>query len=170
MFTINILFVITFCIRLYTLSISIRNEKNLIAKGAIQYGKTNSILLSIAHIVFYFCAIIEANIRHATIMTLSLAGLVILFFAIVMLFVVINQLKDIWTVKLYILPEHKINDSFLFKYIRHPNYFLNIIPELIGLSLLCHAQTTACYGLPIYAILLFIRIRQEEQVMAPLRI
>lgn len=169
MLLINTLFIITFCVRLYTLSISIKNEKRLIEKGAVQYGKTNSMLLSVAHVAFYLCAIAEANIRQATLNTLSITGLVILLFAIVMLFVVIHQLKEIWTVKLYILPEHKINQSFLFKYVRHPNYFLNIIPELIGLSLLCHAQTTACYGLPIYAVLLFVRIRQEEKAMAHLR-
>ena len=169
MFLINSLFIVIFCIRLYSLSISIRNEKRLIAKGAIQYGKTNSMLLSLAHVTFYLSAIIEANVHQIGMTTLSWTGLGVLLFAIAMLFVVIRELGEIWTVKLYILPEHQVNQSFLFKYVRHPNYFLNIIPELIGLSLLCHAVNTAHYGLPIYAVLLLIRIRQEEKAMAHLR-
>ena len=82
-----------------------------------------------------------------------------------MLFYVIYQLKEIWTVKIYILPNHKINTSFIFKYFRHPNYFLNIIPELIGLSLLCQAKLTAMFILPLYMIILAIRIMQEEKAM-----
>lgn len=124
MLFINITFACILAIRFYSLSISIRHEKALIAKGAIQYGKRNSTLLSIAHVVFYFAAIIEANNQNLSFNSTSQIGLAILIFAIAMLFYVIYELKEIWTVKLYILPEHHINRSFLFKYVRHPNYFL----------------------------------------------
>ncbi|OOF70606.1 isoprenylcysteine carboxyl methyltransferase family protein [Rodentibacter caecimuris] len=168
MLFINIILAIILGLRFYTLSISIRNEKTLIAKGAIQYGKTNSMLLSVAHIAFYIAAIYEANYHLIEFNHISQIGLIILIFAIAMLFYVIHTLKEIWTVKIYILPNHKINRSFLFKYVRHPNYFLNIIPELIGLSLFCHATNTAMIGLPIYLVILAIRIKQEEKAMAHL--
>ncbi|WP_386689906.1 MULTISPECIES: isoprenylcysteine carboxyl methyltransferase family protein [unclassified Lonepinella] len=168
MLFINIIFTIILAIRFYSLSISIRNEKALIAQGAIQYGKANSSLLSVAHILYYASAIIEANYRHIVFNTISLIGLTILIVAIAMLFYIIYELKEIWTVKIYILPNHKINRSFLFKYIRHPNYFLNIIPELVGLALFCQASVTALIGLPIYLIILAIRIKQEENAMAHL--
>ncbi|HHF5841662.1 membrane protein [Haemophilus influenzae] len=168
MLFINITFACILAIRFYSLSISIRHEKALIAKGAIQYGKRNSTLLSIAHVVFYFAAIIEANNQNLSFNSTSQIGLAILIFAIAMLFYVIYELKEIWTVKLYILPEHHINRSFLFKYVRHPNYFLNIIPELIGLSLFCQAKYTALIGLPIYLLILAVRIKQEESAMAHL--
>lgn len=168
MLFINIIFAIILSLRFYTLSISIRNEKALISKGAVQYGKNNSMLLSVAHIVFYMAAICEANYRQIGFDQVSQIGLAILIFAIAMLFYVIYVLKEIWTVKIYILPNHKINRSFLFKYVRHPNYFLNIIPELIGLSLFCHSTNTAMIGLPIYLVILTIRIKQEEKAMAHL--
>lgn len=84
-------------------------------------------------------------------------------FAYAMLFYVIYKLHDVWTVKLYIIPDHRIEKSFLFRTVRHPNYYLNIIPELIGVALLCNAWYTLLIGLPIYACLLAIRIRQEEE-------
>lgn len=168
MLFVNIIFTIILTLRFYTLFISIRNEKALVAKGAIQYGKINSMLLSIAHVAFYIAAIYEANYRLIGFDEVSQIGLAILIFSIVMLFYVIYALKEIWTVKIYILPNHKINRSFLFKYVRHPNYFLNIIPELIGLSLFCHAVNTVMIGLPIYLIILAVRIKQEEKAMAHL--
>ncbi|OOF54260.1 isoprenylcysteine carboxyl methyltransferase family protein [Rodentibacter genomosp. 2] len=168
MLLINIIFVIILSLRFYTLSISIRNERSLINKGAVQYGKTNSTLLSVAHITFYIAAICEANYRLIGFDLVSQIGLAILIFAIAMLFYVIYELKEIWTVKIYILPNHKINRSFLFRYVRHPNYFLNIIPELIGLCLFCHAINVAIVGLPIYLVILAVRIKQEEKAMVHL--
>jgi isoprenylcysteine carboxyl methyltransferase (ICMT) family protein YpbQ len=71
----------------------------------------------------------------------SYAGLTLYIFSIVALYYVIYSIRHIWTVKLIIAPNdyHVINSNFLFKYIRHPNYFLNIIPELVGIALLFHA-------------------------------
>lgn len=165
---ITLVFCLFFAIRLVSLKISIQNEKNLIAKGAIQYGARNSKLLSIVHVLFYFSAVIEANYYGNTFDNVSLLGSAIVALSLIALFWVIRELGEIWTVKLYILPNHQINTSPLFKYIRHPNYFLNIIPELIGIILLCHAWYTLCFIFPIYLAILGVRIYQEEKAMAHL--
>ncbi|RTX84428.1 hypothetical protein CD139_06705 [Staphylococcus piscifermentans] len=47
---------------------------------------------------------------------------------------------------------------------KHPNYFLNIIPELIGVILLTHAYIVTLLLIP-YSNL---RIRQEEQAKSHL--
>lgn len=91
-----------------------------------------------------------------------------MLFAYGILFYVIYKLRDIWTVKLYIAPQQRLERSFLFRTVRHPNYFLNIMPELIGVALLCHAWITLIIGYPLYLCLLFIRIRQEEEAMREL--
>ena len=77
----------------------------------------------------------------------------------------IYKLRDVWTVKLYIVPNQRIERSFLFRSTRHPNYYLNIMPELVGVALLCNAWTTLCIGFPVYLCLLIVRIRQEEVAM-----
>lgn len=162
---ITIIFILIFCIRLISLSISIKNEKRLIAVGAKQFGEKNSKLLALAHIVYYFAALAETYIQGVQFDTTSMVGLVIIVFSLIMLFYVIYELGEIWTVKIYIHPQHTINRSWLFRYVRHPNYFLNVIPELIGVGLLCHAWTVMIIGLPLYLIILAIRIRQEHQAM-----
>ncbi|MCK3655135.1 hypothetical protein A4G19_04980 [Pasteurellaceae bacterium Macca] len=168
MLTINLIFIGFFLIRLYTLKISIHNEKNLIQKGAIQYGQNTSKLLSITHVLFYFSALFEANYNAQTFDTISLVGVVMMLLAYLALFWVIRTLNEIWTVKLYILPNHQINTSSLFKFVRHPNYFLNIIPELLGLVLLCHSWSTLAILFPIYLLILATRIYQEEKAMKPI--
>ena len=57
-------FIVFFALRLISLSYSIRNEKHIRKKGAVQYGKFNSLLLTLAHIAFYFSALYEAYISE----------------------------------------------------------------------------------------------------------
>lgn len=163
-----IVFAAFFAIRLVSLAISIRNERRLKALGATQHGKRNSLLLTLAHLIFYSAALYEAYAARVAIDRLATAGIVIMAFAYAMLFYVIYKLRDVWTVKLYIAPQHRVERSFLFRTVRHPNYYLNILPELIGVALLCHAWRTLLIGLPIYAYLLYVRIRQEENAMRAL--
>lgn len=152
-----------------SLSYSIKNEKRILKQGAVQYGKFNSLLLTLIHVAYYFSALYEAYTCKVTFNTISIWGVALMAFAYVMLFYVIYKLKDIWTVKLYIIPNQRIEKSFLFRTVRHPNYILNIIPELIGVALLCNAWMTISIGLPIYLILLGIRIKQEEKAMSEIR-
>ncbi|MDO4795012.1 MAG: isoprenylcysteine carboxyl methyltransferase family protein [Brachymonas sp.] len=162
---ITTVFVLIFCIRLVSLAVSIKNEKALIAAGARQFGARNSKLLSVAHIAYYFAALAESHIRGVRFDVISAAGTALVAFALAMLFYVIHALGPIWTVKLYIHPQHTVNRSWLFRHVRHPNYFLNIIPELIGIGLLCHAWNVMLIGLPIYGAILAVRIRQEHEAM-----
>ena len=95
MFSLNVIFFAFLAIRLATLQISIRNEKRLIQQGAVQYGKKNSLLLSVAHVAFYASAIIEANRYREGLDATALAGLVLLVLAFAVLFYVIAALKEI---------------------------------------------------------------------------
>lgn len=163
-----ITFVIFFSLRLVSLSYSIRNEKRIQKKGAVQYGKLNSLLLTLAHIAYYFSSLYEAYASGSGFNYFSVWGVAVMGFAYAMLFYVIYKLRDVWTVKLYIVPNQRIERSFLFRTVRHPNYYLNILPELIGVALLCNAWHTLAIGLPVYICFLAIRIRQEEKAMADL--
>lgn len=67
--------------------------------------------------------------------------------------------------KLIIAPHQVVVRNGLFSLVRHPNYFLNIVPELIGIGVLLQAWHVLALGLPLYLIPLSIRIAQEERVM-----
>lgn len=160
---------ILFTLRIISLIISVANEKKIKKQGAIEYGKLNSIFLSLSHFVFYSLSFYEAYDRKTAFNNYSLVGVWLLAISYFVLFYVIYELRSIWTVKIYILPEHKIITSLLFRAVRHPNYFLNIVPELIGVGLLCNSWTTMTYVLPVYFIFLGIRIVQEEKAMKKIR-
>lgn len=165
MTTIVILFVVFFAVRLAFLAVSIKNEKRLIAKGAVQVGEKTSKILAAAHIIYYFSALANAYYFDVVFNNISLLGAVIVAISLLILGIIIRELGEIWTVKVYIAPNHVINRSWLFKTFKHPNYFLNIVPELIGIGLLCQAWWVMMIGLPIYGVILAKRIREEETAM-----
>ncbi|WP_264522766.1 isoprenylcysteine carboxyl methyltransferase family protein [Flavobacterium sp. N502536] len=164
-----IVLMVFFTVRIISLAISLANEKKLKAEGATQFGKLNSFFLSVTHFLFYVCSFYEAYTQKITFNRYSEYGLCLMIFGYTMLFYIIYQLREIWTVKIYIAPNHKVVRSFLFRTIRHPNYFLNIIPELVGVGLLCNAWKTLTYLFPVYLVLLVIRIIQEEEAMKSIK-
>jgi isoprenylcysteine carboxyl methyltransferase (ICMT) family protein YpbQ len=161
-----ILFVVAaFAYRFAMLAVSIRNEKRLRAEGATEYGVATSRWLAIAHVAFYLAATAEGLMRAAPLDWISAIGFLVYLFGAVMLFVVSRLLGRLWTVKLLIARDHELVSHPLFRAVRHPNYFLNILPELIGYALTLHAFVTLVVGLIVYAVPLVLRIRQEEAVM-----
>ena len=152
--------------RIVTLFVSISNERRLKAQGAVEIGAVNSAMLAVAHTAFYLAAIIEGfrSGGHSFDAT-AIAGLAIYLFAVAILIHVMRSLGRFWTVKLIIAADHELVASPLFRWVRHPNYFLNLLPELVGFALVLHAFNTLWIGLPFYLVPLIIRIRQEEAAM-----
>lgn len=151
-----------FVFRLVFLKISIKNEKAILANGGQEFGVQNTKYITILHILFYLSCFVEATIRQVHFDALSSVGLGLLVFSMFMLYVVTQLLGDIWTVKLMLVKNHKFVDHWLFRYVKHPNYFLNIIPELIGLALLCHALLSFCVLFP-FMLLFYIIVSRKKR-------
>ena len=160
-----IVFAVFVCVRLFTLFISIKNEKRLKQAGAQEYGRLNTLILTILHILFYASAFTEGYANRVQFNRVTSIGIIIYALSMLALFYVIQQLPRIWTVKLIIANDHSINRGFIFRRIRHPNYFLNIIPELIGVALVMKSYGVLLILFPAYLLSLGVRIRQEESVM-----
>jgi isoprenylcysteine carboxyl methyltransferase (ICMT) family protein YpbQ len=159
------LFIIAGSLRLGSLAVSMRNEKVLKANGAIEYGRRTSQLLAVAHTLFYVSALVEGLWRSTQPTWWTAVGLLLYILSILAFLLVWRELHRFWTVKLIIASDHVLNQSALFRWVRHPNYYLNVIPELVGLALIMGAWMTLVIGLPLYLLVLRMRIVQEEQVM-----
>lgn len=156
---------VTFLIRLIFLKRSIENEKRILSNGGQEFGVENTKRLTLAHIIFYLSCFVEAMVHKTNFDGMSMVGLVLLIFSMLMLMLVIHLLGDIWTVKLMLVNNHKFVDHFLFRTVKHPNYFLNILPELVGLALVSHAYVTFIFIFPVYAVILYQRIAEEEKLL-----
>ncbi|MGG5336351.1 isoprenylcysteine carboxylmethyltransferase family protein [Enterococcus sp. AZ154] len=164
-----IIFIIIALFRVRVLLISKKNEQELIMSGGKEYGKIVSRLLAIFHTMFYFCALFEGIYKKVQFDTFGLIGTLIIGLSFFILIRVIQILGKYWTVKLIFADEHTLSTNWLFKHVKHPNYFLNIIPELIGVTLVFHSWYTMLLFLIPYGGCLFLRIREENQQLSNLK-
>ena len=152
-------------LRMLTVFLSARNIKRLKQEGAKEYGERTSQVMSMLHVAFYVGCLVEAAVKDVRWGVLMLLGIILYAFSMLILWLVIRQLGSIWTIKLVIAQGHQVNKSPLFKYVRHPNYLLNIIPELLSLALASRAWITLVVLSWPYLFILIVRIIQEEAVM-----
>lgn len=158
-------FIIAVVLRLSSVFISRRNEVRMRAEGAEEYGAGNSRLIAVLHTVFYLACFLEGWSREIRVDSLTWFGLALYAFAILALLYVIREMGGFWTIKVLIAPSHSLKKSRLFRIVRHPNYYLNIIPELFALALIMKAWLTLVILYPIYLAALARRIRIEEEAM-----
>src|SRR5688572_33362978 len=100
--TILMLFLLASAIRLASVVTSVANEKKLIKKNAVEYGKKNSKVLLLCHTLFYVSCLLEAILLKKHVNDISFLGLGLFIFSMAMLWIVIFSLKGMWTVKLII--------------------------------------------------------------------
>ena len=151
--------------RFWTLYVAATNEKRLKRDGATEYGQGSTLALWAATGAVYVGALIEGSIRHAQFDRIAMIGLGIYIFSAIALIFVMRTLGRFWSGKVIISPHHELVVHPLFRRLKHPNYFLNMIPELIGFCIMLHAFTTLLIGVPLFLISLVFRIRVEEQVL-----
>ncbi|HKJ71748.1 MAG TPA: isoprenylcysteine carboxylmethyltransferase family protein [Gammaproteobacteria bacterium] len=157
------LFALALALRLGTVALSRRHERRLRARGAVELGAETSLLLALLHALIYLACLLEGLARGAHPDATSYAGMTLYALSMLALAVVVRRLGPLWTVKLLVLPDHPVRRDWLFRFVRHPNYVLNLVPELIGLNLAFHAWTTLAVLGPLYLAVLIVRILQEER-------
>ena len=164
--TINIvIFVAVSLFRLVFLRKSSQNEQDILAKGGMEYGVKNSNIMKDLHMLFYAVCFLELLLKKPAFDLVSLLGAVLLLFSMFMLYLVAKLLGPVWTIKLMLVKDHKFVDHWLFRNVKHPNYFLNVVPELVGLALLSNAYFALFILFPLYCITLYVRIKEEEQLL-----
>lgn len=165
MFILGLLFLLAVVFRLRFLKLSNSNEQAILADGGQEYGVKNSTIMKYLHILFYLVCFVEFIIHRPELDMMSFIGAALLIFSMAMLYLVAKLLGPVWTIKLMIVKNHKFVNHWLFQHVKHPNYFLNVVPEMIGLALLSHAYIALFILFPIYCITLYIRIKEEEQLI-----
>jgi isoprenylcysteine carboxyl methyltransferase (ICMT) family protein YpbQ len=157
--------VYAFVLRGVSLAISFRNERRLRLEGAVEYGRAGTAFLTGVGVAYAVSALVEGVLRRVQFEAITVWGIAIHTFSMAALFYVIYELRDVWTVRVLIARDHRLVDTWLFRTVRHPNYYLNLIPEYVGLTLVFQAWISAVLLFPLLLVGIGIRIVQEERVM-----
>lgn len=158
------IFFISFIIllRIGELVLSKRNEKWLMQNGAVEYGKRHYPFIVALHILFIISLIIEYTARQAV--SFSLFMLIFYFSLLAFKTWVIFSLGKFWSTRIFHISGMPLVKKGPYKYFKHPNYLI-VIAEIAVIPMIFHLYFTAITFTLLNAIMLFIRIKEENKVL-----
>lgn len=147
--------------RLIELWIARKNEKWLRERDAIEYGQKHYPLIILLHTFFIISLIVEYYFHPQEGFDVSFAALWL--FLIAAKIWVIASLGRYWNTKIFRVPGAAQIRKGPYKFLRHPNYII-VACEFIIVPMIFHLFTTAIIFSILNAIILNIRIKEEDKV------
>ncbi|SDC57625.1 isoprenylcysteine carboxyl methyltransferase family protein [Shouchella lonarensis] len=150
--------------RLVEVLVAKRNERWLKAHGGIEIGARHYPFIVGLHALFFVSLIAEVRFTDVSWQAWTFIPLVILVGAQVIRIWALSSLGKFWNTKIIVLPGAKAVTKGPYRFIRHPNYVV-VILEIACIPLLFQAYMTAITFSLANGVILYIRIRSEEQAL-----
>jgi methyltransferase len=147
--------------RLVELYISKRNEKWLLSKGAVEYGRAHYPYIVALHTLFIISLIAEYYLvgGKTTNYWFLLAFMLLLLFK----YWVLSSLGPYWNTRIYRVPGSVAVKKGPYRLFKHPNY-VDVVCEIAIIPLVFHLYYTAVIFSVLNAVMLMVRIRVENRV------
>ena len=149
--------------RLTELYISKRNEKWLIAQGAIEHGRGHYPYIVALHTSFIVSLIAEYYFTGGQPISYIALSLFILLLAFK--YWVLSSLGTYWNTRIYRIPGAVAVQKGPYKLFKHPNY-VDVVCEIAIIPLVFHLYYTAIIFSILNAIMLSVRISVENKAWA----
>ena len=149
-------------LRLTELIIARSNEKWMRRNGAVEYGQAHYPFIVLLHSLFFVSLIIEYNVKESTAFFPLLAVIYLILAALK--FWVISSLGKFWNTKILRIPSAILINKGPYRFVKHPNYII-VVSELLVIPLTFQLYYTAAIFTLLNAIMLFVRIREENRVL-----
>ena len=141
--------------RFAELWLSRRNARKAFARGGMERG--NFLPMALVHTLLFPACLIEAKTFHPAVALLVLFSQVLRWWAVV-------SLGDRWNVRVIVVPGDAPLKRGPYRWVRHPNY-IAVIAEMLFVPLAGGAWVTAIVFSALNALLLRVRIRDEERAL-----
>ena len=153
--------------RLLELVLAHRNERKTRAKGAVEWGQGHYPFIVAMHTLWFVSILVEGALRGPEFPTLWPVPLALFLLVQPLRYWAIFSLGESWNTKILIVPGAKLVRQGPYKYLNHPNYVV-VVVEILTFPLIFGAWVTALVFTILNAILLSIRIREENRALAEL--
>lgn len=148
--------------RLVELTISRRNQRWLVARGAIEVGAGHYPWMVLLHSLFLASCLVEVwGLNRPFYPILAVAMIMALVVSMALRYWVIATLGRRWTTRVLCLPGEPVVTAGPFRFFRHPNY-LAVVIEILALPMVHTAWLTAIVFSAANGFLLARRVRVEE--------
>lgn len=159
-FTVFVVFLIL--LRLGELQLSRRNERWLLQHGAVEYGKGHYRYIVMLHVLFFVSLITEYVFTSTGYYSVPL--LIVYFLLLSFKAWVIGSLGKYWNTKIFRIAGCPLVKKGPYRFLKHPNYLV-VIVEIALIPLIFHLYITAIVFSLLNALMLSIRIREENKAL-----
>ncbi len=150
--------------RLLELALSRRNERRLRARGGVEWGREHYPFMVALHVLWLVSTLLEGPSKDPRLHR----GPLFLFLAVQPLrYWAILSLGEHWNTKIIVVPGEKLVGRGPYKYLSHPNYVV-VAAEILAFPLVFGARFTAVVFSVLNAMLLSVRIKEEEKALKEL--
>jgi methyltransferase len=153
--------------RLLELALSRRNEIRLRAKGAVERGRGHYPLMVALHAGWLFSTLVEGVLRGPDLPSYWPLPLALFLLAQPLRYWAILSLGEHWNTRVLVVPGAKPVRRGPYRYLSHPNYVV-VVVEILAFPLVFGAVYTALVFSVLNALLLRVRVREEERALREL--
>ncbi len=153
--------------RLLELLLSRRNEHLLRARGAVERGQKHYSLIVALHSLWLLSTLAEGILRGPDFPFWWPVPLALFLLVQPLRYWAIFSLGEYWNTRILVVPGAELVRHGPYRYLRHPNYVV-VAVEILTFPLIFGAWITALVFSLLNALLLSVRIKEENRALAEL--
>jgi methyltransferase len=153
--------------RLLELGLSRRNERLLRARGAVERGQRHYLLLVALHALWLLSTLLEGSLRGLEFPIYWPVPLAAFLLVQPLRYWAISSLGENWNTRILVVPGEKLVRRGPYRYLKHPNYVV-VVVEILSFPLIFGAWITALVFSILNAVLLSVRISEENRALKEL--
>lgn len=144
-----------------------RNRQWLLRRGAVEYGQGHYPVIVGMHALFYLSLVAERVFLSRSWNPLWPAWLALLLSAGIVRVWLMTALGRLWNTRILVVPGSRPVRSGPYRFVRHPNYVV-VAVEILAIAMICGAYITAAVFSVLNALVLRVRVREEERALRTL--
>jgi methyltransferase len=153
--------------RLLELRLSRRNERRARARGAVERGAGHYPWMVALHASWLLSTLVEGLLRGPEFPAYWPVPLALFLLVQPLRYWAILSLRESWNTKILVVPRARLVRRGPYRYLKHPNYVV-VVVEILTFPLVFGAWITALVFSALNAMLLYVRIREENRALAQL--
>jgi methyltransferase len=153
--------------RLFELVLARRNELRVRARGAVERGRGHYPFIVALHILWLISTLVEGLLRGPDFPAYWPVPLSMFLLAQPLRYWALFSLGENWNTRILVVPGAKPVRRGAYRYLSHPNYLV-VVVEILTFPLIFGAWITALAFTALNAVVLSVRIREEDRAMAEL--
>lgn len=149
-------------LRLGELWLARRNERWLLRHGAVEYGQKHYRYIVWLHALFFVSLIAEYMFTSTGYYSIPL--LILYFLLLAFKAWTLFSLGKFWNTKIFHISGYPLVKKGPYRFMKHPNYLI-VVGEIALIPLIFHLYVTAIVFSLLNAMVLYVRIREENKAL-----